>query len=72
MPIKERILKELSEAPMKFKKLQNKFKASKKFFVAVNELYDEGKIEEVNGLVRLVKPKRAGQGIKATLFPAQL
>ena len=69
MPIKERILKELSEAPMKFKKLQNKFKASKKFFVAVNELYDEGKIEEVNGLVRLVKPKKSRARDKSDLIP---
>ncbi len=54
MPIKERIINELRENPKKYKKLQAKFKASKKFFAAMEELYNEGKIEEKNGYIHLV------------------
>ena len=36
MPIKERILKDLQAGPVKYKKLQSKYKASKKFFDDVN------------------------------------
>ncbi len=54
MPIKDKILKELQEGPKKYKKLQSKFKASKKFFMAMEELYNEGKITERNGYIHLV------------------
>ncbi len=54
MPIKEKILKEITEGPKKYKKLQAKFKAGKKFFVAMEELYSEGRIVERNGYIHLV------------------
>ncbi len=54
MPIKEKILKELADGPKKYKKLQSKFKAGKKFFAAMEELYNQGKIVERNGYIHLV------------------
>lgn len=44
---------------MKFKNFKTSLRPAKNFLWPVNELYDEGKIEEVNGLVRLVKPKKS-------------
>lgn len=58
MPIKEKILKELQAGPVKFKKLQAKFKASKKFFLAMEELYSQGKVYEKNGYVHVVQEKK--------------
>ncbi|MEG0019759.1 MAG: hypothetical protein RR728_04350, partial [Oscillospiraceae bacterium] len=55
MPIKEKILKELEKAPQKFKALKMKFKGSKKFMDAMDELYKSGIIDEVNGYVKLVR-----------------
>ncbi|MEG2192929.1 MAG: hypothetical protein RRX95_06605 [Oscillospiraceae bacterium] len=55
MPTKERIIRELEGSAKKFKNLRLKFKGSKKFFAALDELHKEGIIEEVNGFVRLVK-----------------
>lgn len=54
MSAKEKILKELQSGPKKYKKLMAKFKAGKKFFSAMEELYREGKIEERNGYIHLV------------------
>lgn len=69
MPIKEKILKEIQEGPKKYKKLQAKFKGSKKFFAAMEELYAEGKIEERNGYIHLVvkdkKKKNTGPSLMA-------
>ena len=53
MPIKERIIKELEKGPKKYKALQTKFKASKKFFAAMDELYNNGIIDERNGMIVL-------------------
>lgn len=58
MPVKEKIIKELQKGPVKFKTLKSKFKGSKKFFTAVNELYDKGLIDEINGLVVLKSEKK--------------
>lgn len=58
MPIKERILKDLQAGPVKYKKLQSKYKASKKFFDAMEELYNAGRITERNGYIHLVQPKK--------------
>ena len=55
MPIKERIIKELQSGPKKYKALKTKFKATKKFFAAMEELYQQGIIDEVNGLIILLK-----------------
>ena len=49
MPIKERILNELKKGPVRYKKLQSKFKASKKFFAAMEEMYSRGLITEKGG-----------------------
>ena len=57
MPIKDRILKELESGPKKFKTLKAKFKGSKKFYAAMEDLYQKGIIDEVNGMVVLTKPK---------------
>ena len=57
MPIKEKILKDLQAGPVKYKKLQSRYKASKKFFQAMEELYNAGKITERNGYIHLVQPK---------------
>ena len=54
MPIKEKILKELQAGPVKYKKLQARFKANKKFFIAMEELYSSGKIYEKNGYIHMV------------------
>lgn len=61
MPIKEKILRELRKGPVKFKKLQSKFKASRKFFAAMNELYNEGLIDEINGTVVIKEKKEKSQ-----------
>ena len=58
MPIKERIIKELQSGPKKYKVLKTKFKATKKFFAAMEELYQQGIIDEVNGLIILLKGKK--------------
>ena len=58
MPIKERIIKELESGPKKYKVLKTKFKATKKFFTAMEELYQQGIIDEVNGLIILLKGKK--------------
>ena len=55
MPIKERIINELKSGPKKYKALKTKFKATKKFFAAMEELYQQGIIDEVNGLIILLK-----------------
>ena len=57
MSIKEKILKDLQAGPVKYKKLQSRYKASKKFFQAMEELYMAGKITERNGYIHLVMPK---------------
>lgn len=57
MSIKEKILKDLQAGPVKYKKLQSRYKASKKFFQAMEELYMAGKITERNGYIHLVQPK---------------
>ena len=57
MSIKEKILKDLQAGPVKYKKLQSRYKASKKFFQAMEELYMAGKIIERNGYIHLVMPK---------------
>lgn len=57
MPIKDRILKELEKGPQKFKTLKTKFKGSKKFYAAMEDLYQKGIIDEINGMVVLTKPK---------------
>ena len=57
MPIKERIINELKNGPKKFKALKTKFKANKKFFAAMEELYQAGIIDEVNGLIILLNNK---------------
>lgn len=64
MPIKEKILRELERAPQKFKALKMKFKGSKKFFDAMDELYKNGQIDEVNGFIKLVKTKEVKQETK--------
>ena len=58
MPIKERIINELKNGPKKYKALKTKFKANKKFFAAMEELYQQGIIDEVNGLIILLKGKK--------------
>ena len=58
MPIKERIINELKSGPKKYKALKTKFKANKKFFAAMEELYQQGIIDEVNGLIILLKGKK--------------
>ena len=58
MPIKERIINELKNGPKKFKALKTKFKANKKFFAAMEELYQQGIIDEVNGLIILLNNKK--------------
>ncbi|MBQ3008991.1 MAG: VacB/RNase II family 3'-5' exoribonuclease [Oscillospiraceae bacterium] len=68
MPIKEKILKEIQEGPKKYKKLQAKFKASKKFFMAMEELYNEGKIVERNGYIHLVVPKEKKRNADPSLL----
>ena len=57
MSIKEKILKDLQAGPVKYKKLQSRYKATKKFFTAMEELYNEGKITERNGYIHLVVQK---------------
>jgi len=57
MSIKEKILKDLQAGPVKYKKLQSRYKATKKFFAAMEELYNEGKITERNGYIHLVVQK---------------
>lgn len=58
MPIKERIINELKNGPKKYKALKTKFKANKKFFAAMEELYQQGIIDEVNGLIILLRGKK--------------
>lgn len=65
MPIKEKILRELARGPQKFRALKAKFKASKKFMDAMDELYNNGQIAEVNGLIKLVNKKE----VKKTTEP---
>ena len=48
MPIKERIIKELQSGPKKYKALKTKFKATKKFFAAMEELYQQPKTRKQN------------------------
>ena len=59
MPIKDKILKELESGPKKFKSLKTKFKGSKKFYAAMEDLYQKGIIDEVNGLIVLTKSESA-------------
>lgn len=68
MPIKEKILRELRKGPVKFKKLQSKFKASRKFFAAMNELYNEGLIDEINGAVVIKEKKKKVKAPDGELF----
>lgn len=65
MPIKERIINELKVAPKKFKHLKAKFKASKKFFAAMDELYQNGVIDEINGYVTLLDKEMGKKEDKA-------
>ncbi len=58
MPIKEKIIKDLQAGPVKYKKLQSRYKASKKFFDAMEDLYNAGRIIERNGYIHLVQPKK--------------
>ena len=58
MPIKEKILNELKSGTKKFKALKTKFKANKKFFAAMEELYQQGIIDEKNGMIVLLKGKK--------------
>ncbi len=53
MPIKDRIIKELSNGPKSFKQLKNKFSGNKKFFAAIDSLLNSGYLTEKNGLVYL-------------------
>ncbi len=57
MSIKEKIIKDLQAGPVKYKKLQSRYKASKKFFQAMEELYQQGKIAERNGYIHLIQSK---------------
>ncbi len=57
MSIKEKIVKDLQAGPVRYKKLQSRYKAGKKFFQAMEELYQAGKITERNGYIHLVQPK---------------
>lgn len=49
MPIKDKIIKELEKGPVKYKKLRSKLKGGKKFYTAVEDLYNAGLIQEKNG-----------------------
>ncbi len=53
MPIKDRIIKELSNGPKSFKQLKSKFSGNKKFFAAIDSLLNGGYLTEKNGLVYL-------------------
>ena len=68
MSIKERILKDLQAGPVKYKKLQSRYKASKKFFQAMEELYQAGKITERNGYIHLVMPKEKKKNTDPSLM----
>ena len=68
MPIKERILKDLQAGPVKYKKLQSRYKASKKFFATMEELYNAGKITERNGYIHLVQPKEKKKSADPSLL----
>ena len=57
MSIKEKIIKDLQAGPVKYKKMQSRYKATKKFFTAMEELYSEGRITERNGYIHLVMSK---------------
>lgn len=65
MPIKDRILKELKEGPKKYKKLRAKFKGSKKFYDAIDELYNRGIITERNGYIHIVDTDKKIRKAKA-------
>ena len=65
MPIKDRILKELKEGPKKYKKLRAKFKGSKKFYDAMDELYARGVITERNGYIHIVDTEKKLKKAKA-------
>ncbi len=65
MPIKDRILKELKEGPKKYKKLRAKFKGSKKFYDAMDELYNRGIITERNGYIHIVDTEKKLKKAKA-------
>ncbi|MBR5520689.1 MAG: ribonuclease R [Oscillospiraceae bacterium] len=65
MPIKDRILKELKEGPKKYKKLRAKFKGSKKFYDAMDELYNRGIITERNGYIHIVDTEKKMKKAKA-------
>ncbi|MBQ8604088.1 MAG: ribonuclease R [Oscillospiraceae bacterium] len=65
MPIKDKILKELKDGPKKYKKLRAKFKGSKKFYDAMEELYDRGIITERNGYIHLVDTEKKMKKAKA-------
>jgi len=65
MPIKNRILKELKEGPKKYKKLRAKFKGSKKFYDAMDELYNRGIITERNGYIHIVDTEKKLKKAKA-------
>ena len=68
MSIKEKILKDLQAGPVKYKKLQSRYKASKKFFIAMEELYSEGRITERNGYIYLVQPKEKKKNTDPSLM----
>ncbi|MBR4036251.1 MAG: ribonuclease R [Oscillospiraceae bacterium] len=68
MSIKEKIIKDLQAGPVKYKKLQSRYKASKKFFQAMEELYSEGKITERNGYIHLVLPKEKKKNADPSLM----
>lgn len=54
MPIKDKIISELSKGPVKYKKLRSKLKGGKKFYAAMEEMYSRGQIAERNGRISLV------------------
>ncbi|MBQ5326283.1 MAG: ribonuclease R [Oscillospiraceae bacterium] len=68
MSIKEKILKDLQAGPVKYKKLQSRYKATKKFFTAMEELYNEGKITERNGYIHLVVQKEKKKNTDPSLM----
>ncbi len=57
MPIKDKILKELSFGPKSVKQLKKKLKSDKKLFSALDSLYSQNSINQKNGLIYLNKNK---------------
>ncbi len=68
MSIKEKIIKDLQAGPVKYKKMQSRYKATKKFFTAMEELYSEGRITERNGYIHLVLPKEKKKSTDPSLM----